>query len=92
MPGCVPCDRLFEALRSRHPDLWQTNPRLAERIEMRIKAVPHRHIDAHGGTIEASRYLSELPRCSSSDGERRVVDRTAWPTGFTCAECGHPVC
>lgn len=19
------------------------------------------------------------------------VDRVAWPTGFTCAECGHPV-
>lgn len=60
MPGCVPCDRLFDALRSRSPDLWQANPRLAERIEMRIKAALRRHIDAHGGTIEASRCLTEL--------------------------------
>ena len=59
MTECVPGDRLAEALRARSPDLWQANPRLAERIEMRIKAALRRHVDAHGGTIEASRCLAE---------------------------------
>jgi hypothetical protein len=60
MPGCVSCDRLFDALRSRQPDLWQANPRLAERIEMHITAALRRHIDAHGDAAIASRCLSEL--------------------------------
>jgi hypothetical protein len=59
MAECVSRDRLANALRSRSPDLWQENPRLAERIQMRIKAALRRHVDAHGGTIDASRCLSE---------------------------------
>jgi len=50
MTECVSCDRLADAPLSRSPNLWQENPRLAERIEMRIKAALRRHVDAHGGT------------------------------------------
>jgi hypothetical protein len=35
--NCVSGERLAAALASRRPELWDTNPRLAERIEMRIK-------------------------------------------------------
>jgi hypothetical protein len=35
--GCVSGERLAAALRNRRPELWGTNVRLAERIEMNIK-------------------------------------------------------
>ena len=34
---CVSGERLAAAIASRRPELWDTNSRLAERIEMRIK-------------------------------------------------------
>jgi hypothetical protein len=41
---CVSGDRLASALAMRRPELWDINPRLAERIEMQSK-MPNAHID-----------------------------------------------
>jgi hypothetical protein len=43
----------------RRRELWDTNSRLAERIEMRIKDAQRAHRQAHGTTSEASRCLLE---------------------------------
>jgi hypothetical protein len=56
---CVSCDRLAAALASRRPELWDSNPRLAERIEMRIKDAERAHRQAHGGSSAASRCLAD---------------------------------
>jgi hypothetical protein len=57
---CVSGERLAAALAMRRrPELWDTNPRLAERIEMRIKDTQRAHRQAHGGNAEAMRCLSE---------------------------------
>ena len=37
---CVSGERLAAALAMRRTELWDTNPRLAERIEIRIKDAP----------------------------------------------------
>ena len=57
--GCVSGDRLASALTMRRRELWGSNPRLAERIEMRIKEAQRAHIQAHGTTSDASRCLAE---------------------------------
>jgi len=57
--GCVSGDRLASALTMRSRELWGSNPRLAERIEMRIKEAQRAHIQAHGTTSDASRCLAE---------------------------------
>jgi hypothetical protein len=49
---------LAAALASRRPDLWDTNPRLAERIEMRIKDAQRAHLQAHGTEVEARACLA----------------------------------
>jgi hypothetical protein len=56
---CVSGQRLAAALASRRPELWDTNPRLAERIEMRIKDARRAHRQAHGGEAEARQCLAE---------------------------------
>ena len=56
---CVSGDRLASALAMRRGELWDTNFRLAERIEMRIKDAQRAHRQAHGTTSEASRCLLE---------------------------------
>jgi hypothetical protein len=56
---CVSCDRLASALAMRRRDLWDTNPRLAERIELRIKDAERAHSQAHGSASEATRCLVE---------------------------------
>jgi hypothetical protein len=43
----------------RRRELWDTNSRLAERIEMRIKDAQRAHRQAHGTISEASRCLLE---------------------------------
>ena len=43
----------------RRVELWDTNFRLAERIEMSIKDAQRAHRQAHGTTLEASRFLLE---------------------------------
>jgi hypothetical protein len=43
----------------RRPELWDSNSRLAERIEMRIKDAQRAHRQAHGATQDASRCLAE---------------------------------
>ena len=43
----------------RRPELWDSNSRLAERIEMRIKDAQRAHRQAHGTTQDASRCLAE---------------------------------
>jgi hypothetical protein len=50
---------LAAALAMRRPELWDSNPRLAERFEMRIQAAQRAHRDAHGRTSDASRCLAE---------------------------------
>jgi hypothetical protein len=40
---CVAGERHAAALKSRRPELWDTNSRLAERIEMRIKDAQRAH-------------------------------------------------
>ena len=45
---CVSGDRLASALAMRRGELWDTNFRLAERIEMRIKDAQRAHRQAHG--------------------------------------------
>src|ERR1700738_4614745 len=57
--GCVSGDRLASALAMRRSELWDTNFRLAERIEMRVKDAQRAHRQAHGTTSEASRCLLE---------------------------------
>jgi hypothetical protein len=47
------------ALAMRRPELWDSNPRLAERLEMRVQDAQRAHRDAHGSTSDASRYLAE---------------------------------
>jgi hypothetical protein len=56
---CVSCDRLAAALAMRRPELWESNPRLAERIEMRIKEAERAHRQAHGVGSAASRCLAD---------------------------------
>ena len=56
---CVSGDRLASALAMRRSELWDTNSRLAERIEMRIKDAQRAHRQAHGTTLDASRCLAE---------------------------------
>ena len=56
---CVSGDRLASALAMRRRELWDTNSRLAEQIEMRIKDAQRAHRQAHGTTSEASRCLLE---------------------------------
>jgi hypothetical protein len=56
---CVSGDRLASALAMRRGELWDTNFRLAERIEMRIKDAQRAHRQAHGTTSEALRCLLE---------------------------------
>ena len=57
--ACVSGDRLASALAMRRVELWDTNFRLAERIEMSIKDAQRAHRQAHGTTSEASRCLLE---------------------------------
>jgi hypothetical protein len=56
---CVSGDRLASALVMRRADLWDSNSRLAERIEMRIKDAQRAHRQAHGTTQDDSRCLAE---------------------------------
>jgi hypothetical protein len=56
------------AIVSRRAELWDTNPRLAERIEMRIKDAQRAHRQAHGGSEQAGRCLAEQhPELGASD-------------------------
>jgi hypothetical protein len=55
---CVSGERLAAALASRRPELWEANPRLAERIEMRIKQAQRAHRQAHAGEAEAKARLA----------------------------------
>ena len=57
--ACVSDDRLASALAMRRGELWDTNFRLAERIEMRIKDAQRAHRQAHGTTQDASHCLVE---------------------------------
>ena len=43
----------------RRAELWDTNFRLAERIEMRIKDAQRAHRQAHGTSSEGARCLLE---------------------------------
>jgi len=36
---CLSGERLAAAIASRRPELWDNDPRLAERVEMRMKDV-----------------------------------------------------
>ena len=56
---CVSGERLAIALRTRRAELWDTNPRLAERIEMRIKETRRAHRLAHRDQAEADQCLAE---------------------------------
>jgi hypothetical protein len=56
---CVSGERLAAAIASRRPDLWESNPRLAERIEMRIKDAQRAHRQAHGGSDNAAHCLAQ---------------------------------
>ena len=56
---CVSAERLVAALRNSRPELWDTNPRLAERIEMRIKEAERAHRQAHGTAAKAAQCLAE---------------------------------
>ena len=60
--NCVSGERLAAALASRRPELWDSNPRLAERIEMRIKDAQRAHRQAHGGEAEARQCLAQQTR------------------------------
>jgi hypothetical protein len=53
-------DRLAAGIASRRPEFWDSKPRLAERIEMRIKHAQRAHRQAHGGSQQAARRLAEL--------------------------------
>src|SRR5438034_4656940 len=64
---CVAGERLAAAIASRHPELWNTNPRLAERIEMRIMDAQRAHRQAHGGNQAAAVVsLGDTPTSSAS--------------------------
>ena len=52
---CGSCDRLAAALAMRRARLWHTNPRLAERTEMRTKTAQRAHNNAHGSDSAAER-------------------------------------
>jgi len=52
-------ERFVAALRNRRPELWDTNPRLAERIGMRIKDAQRAHRQAHGGAADAARCIAD---------------------------------
>ena len=56
---CVSGTRLASALAMRRRELWDSNPRLAERIEMRIKDAQRAHRQAHGTTSDALLCLAE---------------------------------
>jgi hypothetical protein len=55
---CVSGDRLAAAIASRRPEFWDSNLRLAERIEMRIKDAQRAHRQAHGGSERAAECLA----------------------------------
>jgi len=57
--GCTSGELLAAALASRRPEFCDTNPRLAERIEMRIKDAQRAHRQAHGGEAKARLCLAE---------------------------------
>ena len=65
--NCVSGERLAGALASRRPELWDTNSRLAERIEMRIKDAQRRHRQAHDTEAEARECFAQQP----PDGDSR---------------------
>src|SRR5690242_9565555 len=52
-------ERLDAAIASRRPELWESNPRTAERIEMRIKDAQRAQRQAHGSSKQAARCLAE---------------------------------
>ena len=56
---CVSGECLAAVIASRRPELWDTNSRLAERIEMRIKDAQRAHRHAHGGSEQAAECLAE---------------------------------
>jgi len=56
---CVSCERLAGALSLRPKELWDSNPRLAERIAIRISEAQRTHAQAHGSSSEAERCLAE---------------------------------
>ncbi len=56
---CVSGERLAAAIALRRSELWDSNPRLAGRIEMRIKDARRAHRQAHGGNDQAARCLAE---------------------------------
>jgi hypothetical protein len=58
--NCVSGDRLAAAIASRRPEFWDSDPRLAERIEMRIKDAQRAHRQAHGGSEQAAQCLAQL--------------------------------
>jgi hypothetical protein len=58
VPDCVACDRLASALRMRREELWESNSRLAERIEMRIVEARRSHVHAHGDSRLAAQCLA----------------------------------
>jgi hypothetical protein len=65
---CVSGERLAAAIASRRPELWDSDPRLAKRIEMRIKDAQRTHRQAHGGSESAARCLAEQQAESSPRG------------------------
>ena len=69
--ACVSGDRLAAAIASRRPDLWDSNLRLAERIEMRIKDAQRAHRQAHGDSEQAARCLGEQHPELAAHDERR---------------------
>jgi hypothetical protein len=60
--SCVSGERVSAALASRRPELCDTDPRLAERIEIRIKDAQRAHRQAHGGETEARECLVQQRR------------------------------
>ena len=70
---CVSGERLVAAIASRRPELWDSNPRLAERIEMRIKDAQRAHRQAHGASEPAARCLAER--------QARNARRASWHNG-----------
>jgi hypothetical protein len=71
---CVSGERLAAAIASRRPELWDSNPRLAERIEMRMKDAQRAHRQAHGGSEPAARCLGERRPELAAEDERRVPE------------------
>jgi hypothetical protein len=69
---CVSGERLAVALAMRDPERWDTNPRLAERIELRIKDAQRAHHQAHRGNAEAIEWLAEqIPISRAADMRRK---------------------